>query len=311
MKRILFLGGFLLAMIVLVSFVGCEEDEDDVTGGVVDTARFELVSEMFGEGIFSYDQGLLDIAFNLIDSIPEPTRSPHPFVAGSSDIDSLVIATYEYSDFWHIFTLTATMIEWYDEYEADTFYFEGIDSLRFGDGTEYMQYPNSTTTELDIRCHFAASIASGPEFGVSMGSHASLDLTGEYEGDFTVNGNTSDTIAIYISEELDTCAIGATMSQTFTDLLFDSLAQYEESCPPSGSIVLNLGLTVECTSGGEVLDSLNIDGNWQISFVFSNRYVTGTYNDGTSSWSYTGYCGPDQVTSPIWHGVADYVREYR
>ncbi|UCD17912.1 MAG: hypothetical protein JSV44_03125 [Candidatus Zixiibacteriota bacterium] len=297
MRRMLFIMGFVFILVSGIAYlVGCDNESTGpkLLEGDPEDPSFEFVSDVFDGGYANFSSSMLSLTFALIDSIPGmqgPARTFKPL--SQADDFASIEYVYSYNDFWHIFTASVTMYEYFDDQSVDTIYFNGIDSVKFANAEGPMQYPDPSTISATIIWHFNTVIlSSGDEIGVT--NDASLTLTGLYEGDLTINGLSTDEIHLYVSDEITTCAFEITSSQEFDNIFIDAATQETDGCPTSGRLDVEAAFVCQCEGQGESpLDSLNIDGTWNISFVFDDGFVTITYVDGISRWTITEECGVD------------------
>ncbi len=297
MKRfILSLAG--LAIMALIGFgliVGCGDDHStkptELKPGNVNDPSYQFASGIFNAENMQLNMLMLGLAMELIDSIPVPGMPAKPFKIsqGEPGYEVIHITSYNYQNFWHIFEIMVTATGEIDSGVVDSFYFSGIDSIRFEGDAGPMQYPDSALTNaLKLRWHFDVD-ASTVEGQIGASEDASYDLNGTFGGDFYINGQTFDSASIdYIT---DTASMGLDLAshQTVTDILIDEMVQAYGYCPPEGVIGIDASLNLEYAQG---TDTLALAKNWDISFVFhEDRTVTVTYIDGTYRWVVTEDCG--------------------
>jgi hypothetical protein len=294
----------LLAMTLIAGMVfilGCSDDDEDKGTGPVagDTAdvEFQVMSELLGDGILDHDGNILFLSIWLMDIIPGKSDGYNPFkpLAPAQDLDSLSW-TYNSSNFWHIFSVTAVFIDSHGEgMGVDTLTYIGIDSIRFVGPLGPMLYPDTTVTTIDIRAHFDVEISS-ENASVTISTDASFDLT-EADMGIYVNGTSSDSGSIYISDEEINCEVDYTTNQTVTDLYLDYYAIMGEGCPLGGTISVVASVDIGCVS-----DTMSVDitGTWWLTFTFNDGMITATYTNGQIIWTVTEPCYDGGAKKSIW-----------
>jgi len=301
------------AMVALFGLtLGCSNDSTTnnplIVGDTTDVG-FQFVQDMFGQGDLEGSFEIsADISFELLDAqFPgwEGTAQPLRQRQSSALEDSTIIGitNYMYSDGWHIFTFSATILV-----NLDTaLTLSGIDSIRVrANGIDLVQ-PDSTADELFINAHFEV-FAGSIEFFSYSADH-SLHLTANFDAinpNLVIEGSLSQDLTAQINEYTGTdsavsCAISVALSETITNLTFpvDSLGEPAD-CPSSGSLSASALINVSCSTASG-LDTLSINGGWTIqTTVQTSGDFTVTYSDGTSTWTTTVPCVPgDGVMAAI------------
>lgn len=304
MKRfILSLAG--LAIMALIGFgliIGCGEDDEstkptELKPGDVNDPSFQFASDIFNGENMQLNLLMLGLALELIDSIPVPGMPAKPFKISQGDPGFEDIQfTYDYQNFWHIFELTVIATGEIETGVVDSFYFSGIDSIRFEGDAGPMQYPDSALTNaLKLRWHFDVD-ASSMEGQIGASEDASCDLNGTFGGDFYINGETFDSASIDFITDTASMGLDLASHQTVTDILIDEVVQMYGYCPSEGVIGINASMNLDYAQG---TDTLALAKAWDISFVFhEDRTVTVTYIDGTYRWVVTEDCGGG-VAKPV------------
>jgi len=298
MRRLLFLVFAVMLSAAVVLMFGCSDSTSSKkeTGDPNDP-EFGIVSEIAGEGNFMFNMLLLDFSTELLDSIPDAIGKPGAgkFAVATDDIDSILIASYVYSNYWHIFSFSVYVAE--DETE---FAFTGIDSLRLSDAEGYVQYDIETVTKMEIRAHFDIDFYDD-EIEGEMAQHAAFTLTAVGE-DYTIDGSSYDSLLISGLVGEGSCAIGMNFEQDVDNVLIDYMVEEYGYCPLQGEIDLNLGVDFECEAPA---DTLNFSGDWWINFVFDNGNINAIYENETTRWVYSGQCRGDVTAKPGWSSVFD------
>jgi len=300
-RKLQLLIAFGLVGCALVLFTGCDSASTDpkLQTGDINDPEFQQIDALFGTGFTDMSGTMLDLTFNLIDSIPVPTsgRKPPTFVA-SNDFDNLEFSySYNADTYWHIFTVSASATE-DDGYGGTiTFTFSGSDSVRFATAEGYIQYPDESITGASVRWHFDAE-ATAPDGDFSYNSDASIDLTGEYQGDFTLNGTSYDAVSLAVTDGDATCALDISAAQIYRDVYVPSSDQ-GESCPTDGRIDVAASIDLQCEGQApDGYDELSINGDWNIAYIFNDGTITVVYSDGTTQWTTTDQCGAEVTYSP-------------
>jgi hypothetical protein len=153
---------------------------------------------------------------------------------------------------------------------------------------------------MNIRSHFNVNIV-GEDDTVLVGTHSALDLVGEYNNGFTINGTGIDTVNMrYRGADTLVCGINLNLRQTYTDLQYDSLVAAGRRCPEAGSISVNALLNLNCIDYTPPTDTTNLHSLWNIGFVFHNGEVTTTYRHGLYNWITTTFCGNNPPGKERW-----------
>jgi len=298
MKRFLLFAGILLLILGFAFIVGCSDDDDDngVTGptpGDPNDPEFIMASDIIGEGFLDHDNTILELSFFLVDYIPGksiPGWLTKP-TAVEQYLDSLDY-TYSYSNYWHVFTVYARLID-FGDLDNDTLIYTGVDSLRFGNPEGYMQYPDPTTTTLDIRAHFDAEFDMNDAYAV-ISSDVAFTVTGSPEEEIVINGTSADTLDGYFQNADTTCDMYMTSNQTATNLTIDPDAMYD--CPSSGTLDVNATLDISCMADTA---SMEFSSAWTITFTFNDGTITIRYVSGGNVWTITEQCDPYYVKRGI------------
>ena len=306
MKRFVTLAIILSLGAFLIFIAGCDSDPESsgLQEGSLDDPNYELVDDIFGEGFVGFNSQMLGLSMALADSIPGQ-QGPAKLFASSAE-GECPFAEIEFSytwdnvNYWHIFNVAAYAEEEIGDGSTNTYSYEGIDSIRFENVSGPMQYPDETTTNMKIRWHFGTLVTADTD-EIEVTNDASLDLTGEYEGDFTVNGSSTDSLDVSVGESQSTCIIAISSVQSFTDVEMDEAARFGADCPASGRMDIDATIAIECegTGGEGEFEELSITGDWDISYVFDStgeaRQVTITFIDGTTRWVNTVDCEESEL----------------
>lgn len=299
MKRFFISGILIMLGAGLIFMLSCGDDDttsSDLKQGDPNDPAFQIVSALTGEGNFEFNLNLLEISFDLIErQFPVIKRASKRTVSDQGGLDSLKYS-YSTSGYWHIFACTAYVT---DE-DMTYYYFEGIDSLRFADDEGYVYHPVlDEATSMNMRAHFAVTI-EGADVQGHIHSHGALDLDGSVDTeDFTVNGQSADSVELLITEDTASCIFAMYLNQTVTDVFIDAVVQNGEGCPLSGSINLNFSITAECEGVGDV-DALGVEGAWAARFIFSQGSMTATYENATTRWTVTEPCRDSGAARLSW-----------
>lgn len=286
MKRLIGLVLMTILAMGLVWLPGCDKESTSPklkTGDTTD-AGFLVMKELLGDGVMGQDRGMINIALELTNQIPgAPTPLPAPF-KNSVPGDSILVNSYTYLQFWHIFACSVFASD-----GSDYFIFTGIDSLRFANADGFVRYPDSTVNAMNTRYHFLVAAELGASTAM-MTDHGSWDITGEWDNFMRINGHSADTVDFHlVKNDTAYCNIGMTVGQTINNLYLDSVAMDDKGCPPSGSIAMIASLTMECVNVPNA-DSLNVEGRWTAAFNFHDPSMTVSFSDGTTLWTVTDEC---------------------
>jgi len=286
---------------VFMFLAGCDNASTDpkLQTGDLNDPEFEQIDALFGEGFTDMTGSMLDLTFQLIDSIPAPVGIAKPAVfATDGGLDNLDF-TYSYNaeTYWHVFTVSASSSE--DDGFGGTYTtdFSGIDSVRFSGAQGYIQYPDDGATGANIHWHIDAEIQStGTQF--TYDSDALIALAVADLNDFVVNGTSSEDIDLAVADGESACVLSIGTDQEYTDVYVPTSESGSE-CPSSGRIDVSASLLLNCEGDTpEGYDELSIDSNWDIAYIFDDGTITVTYSDGTTQWTTTQSCGYEESYSP-------------
>jgi hypothetical protein len=296
MKRVVVILLMLAAVVGIGLVMGCSDDEKKPTGstpGDPTDERFLMAKGIIGPGYLDQDNRLIDLSLELgsLIMLSDKSGSNHPFrPRGEKSVADSLSWEYSYSNFWHIFQVTAYLVyEFTDSMpKADTLIFAGIDSLRFGNDLGPQRYPDTSTTTLNIRAHVDADVMT-EDTDVNGVKHVSYDLLAD-DWEMYVNGTTADSLQLSTIGEGWNCDITLRARQTVTGLYYDSAALVDDlnDCPQAGTIRVNGFIDMGCAGDSGTFD---MTGNWLIVFQFDDGMVTATYDNGTNIWTVTEPCG--------------------
>lgn len=305
MKRILNYSLLILALVLTAFLWGCSSDSEssDLKEGNPNDPNYLFMSSLLSPENIGSNLIMLDLSTEMIDSIPEASSTKLArAVAGDSEFDTIVIQSYIYRNYWHVFQLEVSAGGTLED-GVDSVSFQGIDSIRFEGAGGPMQYPDSLlTTAIRIGYNFSIE-AWAPEGQLDIANNGALAVTGEYDGDVVLNGTTHETFNVVAADTTVAIDFGMSTNHTFTNVLFDSLAQNDDVCPPSGRVDISSRIDLDITSTQVGNDgAYSIHGNWLANFVFNpDRTVDISYSDGTYQWQKTEYCGSDSQVIKIGH----------
>ncbi len=298
MKRIIFLASVLAAMLILS--IGCSDDStpagNDLLVGDTNSAEFQFVGELFGDGEIESAFRVLELSFDFLDSagvFQSPMKNrPVSRASGTTNEVITYSLTKSYVNGWHIFSFQGLMV---DTIYNDTVSFGGIDSVQIRTMGAPIAVNDSTFDEIYIRAHYTYT-----EVGVGAGSSdLSMNLTNFVEDTlsggmgFTINGTTTETIDALETDSNTTCDYAATSTITITNLVFSASGD----CPSGGSMSLVADLDLTCiVSLGTSVDTISVSGLWNFSVTFnSDNTSTYSFNDGTTEWTGVDTCYTDGV----------------
>lgn len=269
-----------------------------------------FVSDFFaGEDLMENIFKSFDVSFALLgDTVMYGTsRLPDAgFAAGGGD-DTIIVGTYTYSytNDWHIFDFSATVISqwWYNSVlYADTTDLYGTDSVKTLVDGQPVQFPvMDYLSGITVHAHVNWSGRNRADSGVIHQAVAAvINSSNPPDTIVTFNGAANDTIWELEDWMNGECEVYAAINQTVTDLAMN-VADTTDGCPLSGTMSVAATLDVFCLSTGQQgTDSLSINGTWNIDATMnSDNTITITYDDGTTSWTATGPCnGGAAAVSP-------------
>lgn len=260
------------------------------------TIDSSMVVDVFdGEDAFNNVFKSLDLSIRLLDSIPQaPSKVAGPLKSldGGEDINITAINSYSYQNGWHIFDFSANVVNYIFN---DTVFVSGIDSIKLLNNSEPVQYPVGTESfdEVYERAHATYSQSWNDDYGaVHHLVSVALDSS-PTDTVITINGTTSDTVAVSFEEELMACSMDMDLNQTISNLTMSVVSGSD--CPISGSVSSNANLAIDC-SGQE--GSFSYDENLTVGLVVNqDNSITVTYHSSNLDFSVTEQCGT-QVYAP-------------
>ena len=296
MKKVVLVTLMLLLVAAAFLIPGCSSTSTEPTFGDTNSVEFQIVQNVVAENSLEGVSKIVDISWELFDSIPGVNSSPKNYSGRAALSDDILVVdsfNYSYTNGWHIFAFWVWAA---DTVTHDTVNVTGIDSLQALNGAVPMQIPDTSMDDLYIRAHYDVvlrntNIVGSSDHSVNLGN---IDWTG-----FTpivIDGNVTENLQGTVSD-----------SQLVVDFDFTNTLNANgivanlgsESCPSSGTLSLNSAIDISAVRTiGAAVDSLSIQGNWAISAAFNNSSVTVTYYDGTTYWQTTETCGEPAV-SPL------------
>lgn len=276
----------------LVFIVGCsDDDEEKITGptpGDPNDPEFQMVSGLIGEGFVEHDQTILELSLMLMQMIPAPVKHGGENAFKSAGIAQVVDSldySYSYSEFWHIFTVYARLIDAQAEF-TDTLIYTGIDSMKFSNAAGPVADPNLATA-MSIRAHFDAEIVA-VDGVVLVSSDASFDITVVFMEGLLINGTSADAVDAYFQNADTTCEVSMTSTQIATGIAMPYAP--ETDCPAAGTI--NVAATLDISCMADTAQFVDVSGAWTVGFIFDGATMTINYSNGSNYWTVTEECEP-------------------
>lgn len=299
MRKLILLSILLVLGTGIALISGCNSSGTQQVMGDPNDPNFLFVEAIVGDQALGNVERILDISFLFVDSIPGSSFSPKNGTARQAlagdffEVDSF---NYSYTNGWHEFAFWMKVL---DSAGVDTVVVTGIDSLRALDNGTPLQVPDSTVDELNVRCHYTFDLNSGVFSG---SADYGLDMTGistDPLNPVTINASGTETLVGTAADSEVTCDFDLSNTLAANDVV----AQLDGSsdCPTSGSINLTANIDISCTGQiGSSIDTVAIQGEWNIGAIFNNGTVTLSYTDGTSIWEATEPCGPTASPFARW-----------
>jgi len=296
MKRLILISLALLVFAGLALITGCNsKGTPPVEYGNVNDPEFQLVSDFVFQEALDGVGKIIDISWELFDSIPGVTPSPK-LVSGPAALgeDVLVVDSfnYSYTNGWHVFSFWAVVS---DAAEGDTVDLAGIDSMQTLDNGTPMQVPDTSMDDMFLRAHYDISLRNGDFNGSSDGSVDIGNIDWTEVQPSTISGNVIDYLLGSFSDTDFVVTFEFTNQLNANSIVADLGS---EDCPTSGTLSLSSAVDISAIQTiGASVDTLNISGNWVVDAEFNNGNYTVTYYDGTTYWQTTEACSPSP--SPI------------
>ncbi len=304
MKRLFLMVSPVVTVVALAWFAGCSDNstESIVAPESQHSSDSTFITSLFGDDdLFGTAFESYSVSFALLDSIPggsAPKRSGAIKALDDGDeVTITAIASYNYSNGWHIFTFEGTVV---NVTTHDTVDISGIDSVKVIEDGLPVQFPNETTVidELHARTHVDMDDRAGTAHG---DLHHAVEFSISNVGDdtiLTIDGSAHDSLSGSDGDAGDTCELVLTIDQTITNLQIAAESQ-DGDCPLTGYVAATVSMDINCTSGSQT--TLSISGTWSITAtVNGDNTVTITYTDGTTTWATTEPCtGGGSGSSPF------------
>jgi len=289
MKRLSLLTLTLFVAAGLALIAGCSSSNPaDDEFGDTNAVEFQLVQAFVGETSTDGVDRTLEVSFELFDSIPGVSPSPKSFnQRAASDEDVFVVDSfnYSYTNGWHIFAFWVWAA---DTVAGDTVDVSGLDSLQARDNGTPMQVPDSTMDELYIRCHWDVALRNSNVAGSADNSINIINIDWNDVNPANINGAVTENLSGTVSDSQIVVDFSFSNSLIADDIVFN-LATGD--CPTAGTLDLNSAIDISAVRTiGASEDTVNINGNWEITAAFSGNDVTVTYYDGTTYWQTTETC---------------------
>lgn len=297
MKLLALLSLVLLLVAVLALIPGCSSSPANSAMGDANDPEFLLIQEFVGESSTDGIARAMEISFELFDSIPGVAPAPKNFTQrAAADEDLLVVDSfnYAYTNGWHIFEfwIWAT-----DTAAGDTVDVFGIDSLRALSNGTPMQVPDSSMDALYIRCHWDVALRNSNVIGSADNSVNIVNIDWYGVDPANISGSVVENLSGTVSDSETVVDFSFSNSLTADDIVLNLAA---DECPTSGSLNLTAAIDISAirTIGASV-DTLSIDGVWEISATFEGTDLTVTYYDGTTYWETTESCSDTPTAGPV------------
>lgn len=254
-----------------------------------------VVNILGGEDAFNNVFKSLDMSISLLDSIPQipgKVAGSLKSLGGGEDIIITAINSYSYENGWHIFDFSADVI---DNYNNDTVFVAGVDSVKLLLGGTPVQYPSGTESFDAINEHAHASYSQSwsDDFGAV---HHLVEVALESSPTdtvITISGTTNDTASFSNEDQLMACSIDMNLNQTISSLVMSVVDN--SGCPSSGSITTTAGLDMSCSGQN---GSFNYNDDITVGLVVNqNGTITITYQSNNLNFSVTESCG-EQLAAP-------------
>ena len=294
MKRTLMLFGILSLTLAALLVWGCNSDDDNpVKPGDTDDPAYTSFVDQF-EGVSNITGYMLELTFQMADSISSTVPSAPSFPKTSADITPVIVWSAA-AGAWII------TVDDFDNNEGTVF--DIVDTLKFYHGATAVQWPDDALlTRLDSYCWM---IASGENEGTAFERVSITRPDGAGTSLFEIDGAGGVT-AIFEYSDLSqlgttTCAGNLDFDVTFTDLILDDDvlfdAEGEMNCPQSGTLGYTGSMNLVCSG----VEPASVTGNWSVSETFNNGSVAASVTHGDKVWSTTGECGfePDYTADSV------------
>jgi len=283
-KKLAFLILLLSGLAALLLVVGCDKDDDTVTGSE-DDPQFEAFDMFFAQ----VDEGtghMVGMPLMFMDSIiTEGGAQGKLRMSNTLNADTYTLTWHDASQYWYCT----------GEFTEDFTTISVIDSIQFRYASGPVKYPLDRESLTEIRSYLSL-IATGTGIDTAYGFQ-NTTLTQNYTAGLLFLDGTGGSTASLIE---DGCTISWDFDMTFNDITWYSDYMWDEedelNCPTAGTITHTGTLEGECEGGTSV-----VSGSWGAEKTFNNGLVAWSVTTGNTVWSGTDTCdvGVTQELSAI------------
>jgi hypothetical protein len=284
----------ICAGIMLIA-IGCSSSDNEsnpLVPGNSNDANFRFIEEeVVGEQVFNGIELSLDLAGELIDSIPGAAPARNRFYAEPAiENGTLVIESYSYTlqNNWHIFQVSGIVAV---DFPVDTLNLTGIDSIQITADGVPQQVPDDFTNAFTFHAHFDVWSRSSSD---SISADHQVTATLIDPALMNIDGDLAENIHFTHSDSVGTCDVDLANTFQASNIVLD----FEGGgCPQSGFIVVTTAVAFDCRGNQSNPWSLSLDEVWTITATFDGSNESFTFTDGTNVWTAIEPCGGSAVRS--------------
>jgi len=278
MRKLLLLTTMGLLLCAASGFVGCSDDDNNISGPTAeDTAKVDMFMSEYS-GIDEVNGHVVSMTMHFIDSIMEEASASK--VAAVVGIH-MTLDWHSASEFWY-----CTAVDTTEEGEV----FSYIDSIQFLHGEESVQWPvDSLVTEVRSfqRLHVTSEMIDTATIWQN------LVFTVLEPQDDTLHASGSGGLLAEVHEvnvegnDSTLCDVSYDMDFTYNHLKFlDTGEGLNLSCPRSGSLAATGTFGMSCTGTNES----TLGGTWSVTEEFDDGMINFTIQHGGFTFKGSDSC---------------------
>ena len=295
MRKLILMAVVLGLMFTLV--IGCSEDEETPVAPTITEGDLTDFDFLAAQEVFYGAEGLSDELWGWMDMFVDTIFTDSAAISGgkiTGTTDEFIFTYHSTSQYWY----------WYVSHE-DTTYNQGQeiqeivtfvieDSLQFLHGVNAVQWPDSN---LLTGVNNGVLLTVNTQTGLgNMTAQQNLSVVGDlvYRGDIVINGTQG--FEFGVSDQADNCSVSMDVNSDLDDIALNIAAtEDDEECPTSG-VFSHIGtIGIECTGDTTV----SYSDTWTMTQTFMGDSSVVVFENSTTRWAFTDYCGDPPVTKRV------------